>query len=133
VRGIVAFFAVGGWVGLAIWSGLGSELISLVGALAAGMLALVFAAFVISWAMRMQDDGNLDIENAIESMATVYIPVPPLRSSVGRVTLTLQERFVEFDAVTDSAETLKTGEPVRVVGVQGGNTLVIEPVADGEY
>jgi hypothetical protein len=94
----------------------------------AGSAALVFAALVVKWALTLQEAGNMDPRNAIARLATVYIPVPPKRSITGRVTLMFQERFVEMDAVTDNEETLKTGETVQVVGLQGGATLVVKPV-----
>ncbi|MDR3084691.1 MAG: hypothetical protein LBU47_00075 [Christensenellaceae bacterium] len=128
LRGIVAFFAVGGWVGLATFDGTRSEGLSLLLAMLSGGAALIFAALVIKWALMLQDSGNINPKNAIAKMATVYIPVPPLRSSTGRVTLLLQERFVEMDAVTDSPLPLKTGQSVQVVGVTGGNVLIIRPV-----
>jgi len=128
VRGFVAFFAVGGWTGLAVWDGTRSEALTLGCAVALGTAALVFAAFVIKWMLKLQDSGNIDPRNAIASMATVYIPIPPARAESGRVTLLLQERYVEMEAVTDSERTLKTGETVQVVGVVGKGTLITRPI-----
>jgi exosortase/archaeosortase len=128
VRGIVAFCAVGGWTGLAIWDLTRNAIITLIGAYITGTLALLFAAFVIQWALKMQESGNVDPQNAISKMATVYIPVHPNRTLTGRVTLTLQERLVEMEAITDSSETLKTGEIVQVVAIEGSSTLVVAPV-----
>ncbi|GHV10807.1 hypothetical protein FACS1894219_00930 [Clostridia bacterium] len=125
VRGIVAFLAIGGWAGLAVWSSTRETLASAIVAAAAGTAALLFAALVIKWGLKLQESGNLIPHNAIAKMATVYIPIRPRRSSGGRVTLELQGRFVEMDAVTDNQFTIKTGETVQVVGIQGASTLVV--------
>jgi len=127
LRGMIAFFAVGGWTGLAVWDGSASQILSIISALLAGSAAMVFAALVIRWALNMQDNGNLNLSNAISKTGTVYIPIPPSRASTGRITLLMQERFVELEAVTDHNETLRTGGEVQVVGVAAGGTLVVRP------
>ena len=127
VRGIIAFFAVGGWTGLVVWDTSQSELLSIISALVVGSAALVFAALVIRWALNMQDSGNLNLSNAISKTATVYIPIPAGRVATGRVMMLLQERYVELEAVTDSSEELPTGGTVQVVGLTAGGTLVVTP------
>ncbi|MDR1156919.1 MAG: hypothetical protein LBK75_01225 [Oscillospiraceae bacterium] len=126
VRGIVAFLAVGGWTGIALLRT--GEMTALLGAIAAGTAALLFAALVIRWVLKLQGNGNIVVSNALEHMATVYIPIPPARVATGRVTMLLQGRFTELDAVTDDETPLKTGESVRVVGVLGENCLVVSKV-----
>jgi membrane protein implicated in regulation of membrane protease activity len=128
VRGIVAFLAIGGWMGLAVWDNTRNAFATLISAVVVGSAALIFAALVIKWALKLQETGNLNPQNALAKMATVYIPIHPGRSGSGRVTLELQGRFVEMDAMTDSPDTLKTGETVQVVGIQGGSTLVVKPI-----
>lgn len=127
VRGMVAFFAIGGWVGVVSVQGGLSVVLSSILALAAGSAALVFAAMIIKWALRMQDSGNINPVNAIAHTGTVYIPIPPNRAAAGRVTLLLQGRYVEMSAVTDLDTPIKTGTTVLVTGVLGGSSLVVRP------
>jgi hypothetical protein len=124
VRGIVAFLAVGGWTGVALLRT--GETAALLGAIAAGAAALLFAALVIRWVLKLQGSGTIVASNAVDHMATVYIPIPPARSATGRVTMLLQGRFTELDAVTDGDAPLRTGESVRVVGVLGDNCLIVD-------
>jgi hypothetical protein len=42
----------------------------------------------------------------------------------------MQNRIVEFLAVTDEADRLKTGETVEVVGVAGNDTLAVRRVPE---
>ncbi|MDR0858623.1 MAG: NfeD family protein [Oscillospiraceae bacterium] len=128
IRGMVAFSAVGGWTGLALWDGTRNAVITLLGAAFAGSVALVFAALVIKWSLKLQEAGNINPRNAIAQIGTVYIPIQPKRSHVGQVTIMLQGRFIELDAVTDNDASLKTGQTVQVVGIQGASTLVVSPV-----
>ncbi|MDR0445420.1 MAG: hypothetical protein LBH17_00030 [Oscillospiraceae bacterium] len=123
VRGIVAFLAIGGWTGVALLRV--GEGIAFFGAIIAGTAALLFAALMVKWVLKLQASGNLSLANAVEHTATVYIPIPPERSATGRVTMLLQGRFAELEAVTDSDTPLKTGESVQVVGVLGESCLIV--------
>lgn len=129
LRGIVALFAVGGWLGVAMCDlGLSPVLAGLIAA-AGGFAALVIAALVIKYALRLQENGNIAAKNAVAHTATVYIPIPAARSGCGKVTMNLQERFVEMEALTDCDRTLKTGETVQVVGVTDEDKLVVRPLS----
>ena len=43
----------------------------------------------------------------------------------GKVQLSMQNRIVEYQAFTDEAETLQSGESVEVVDVAGGDTVYV--------
>ena len=132
IRGIIAFFAIGGWIGIMlidlgipeVWAGLS--------AFAAGTLALVISAYMIKWFMKLQDSGNVEISNAIAKTGTVYIKVPPERAGTGQVSVVVQGRLTEFSAITDHSEPLTTHMQVQVVGIVGDNTLVVSPTFSGD-
>lgn len=128
VRGFVAFFAVGGWLGIAmIESGVGAVL-SVVTAFAAGVLALLLVAFVMKLLCDMQESGNIDLRNAVAKNGKVYIRIPAARAGAGKITLTLQGTFSEMDAVTDYHEDILPGKMVQVVAVTAEDTLVVRPL-----
>ena len=126
VRGIVAFFAVMGWTGLALMKGGVETWISVLVSFVAGSLALVLMALAMRWFSRLQNDGTMDIRNALGAAGTVYITVPPARSERGKVNIVLQNQLGEFDAVTDEETPLKYGTEIVVIGISGTNTLVVK-------
>lgn len=128
IRGIVAFFALGGWAGLAALSAGIKPLWSIQIALLSGVAAMLLASFAIRFALRMQSSGNIYLGNAISHTADVYITIPPLRSNTGKVTMLVQERFTEIDAVTDSDMALKPGTKVKVIGLAGQDCVVVRPL-----
>ena len=81
-------------------------------------------------AMKLQSSGNIQLGTAIGKVGRVYIPVPPHTAGSGKITLTLQERFIEADAVTTAARRLTTGEAVRIVSVSEAGMLVVEPLSE---
>lgn len=127
VRGLVAFFSVGGWTGIVLDGAGASPVITILLSLAAGTAALYTVALLFRMAAKLQSSGNIELKNAVGKNAKVYIPIPAKERGSGKVTLTLQERFVECDAITRASRGLKTGELVRVVAVVDENTLIVEP------
>ena len=125
IRGLVAFFAVGGWLGLALVKYTG-PFWAVVIAFAAGSAALVGVAYMFKAALKLQDRGNLDIRNAVGKTGKVYLPIPPREGGQGKVTVMLQERLVELDAVTKAAQQIKTGTLIRICGVIDEQTVLVE-------
>jgi len=129
IRGVVAFFALGGWSGLAALTGGIAPLWSIMIALLAGCAAMLLASFVLQFALRMQSSGNINVRYAISQTADVYITIPPLRAYTGKVTMVLQERFVELDAVTDSETEIRPDTKVEIVGVVDKECLLVRPLS----
>ena len=125
IQGIVAFFAVSGWVSIAAISGGMPPFLGLPLGIIAGFFAMYGIAKLIQLSRKLVENGTVDFRNAIGEAATVYIPIPPNGEGEGKVTLTLQGRFMECDAVSFGRETLTTGTQVRVTDLNG-EALVVE-------
>ncbi len=124
IRGVVAFFAVGGWTGILL-DGMGLHVaLTILISVVAGALALLAVGYILSATRKLQDRGNIQLANAVGKTAKVYITVPENGKS-GKVNLTVQGRFSEFDAVTHSGKRLVPGQSVLVTGLEGENTLVV--------
>lgn len=128
VRGIVAFFAVGGWLGIVLGETSLPTVPVLLISLAGGTAALIIIALLLRWSLSLQDEGNLDLHNAIGKTAQVYIPIPADGASAGKVNLVLQERFVELPAITRSHTPLRTDQVVKITGIINQNTLLVKPI-----
>lgn len=119
IRGLVAFFSVFGWAGLALSrSGVPGGVSTLI-AFLLGLGAMVVLALMLRGALRLQSDGTMDLKNALGLCGTVYLTVPPRRQGTGKITLVLQGQLGEFEALTDEPEPLKTGQSVQVIGLSG--------------
>ena len=125
IRGIVAFFAIGGWAGLAALSANIPVVWSVQIAILSGAAAMLLASVAIRLALRMQSSGNLNLNNAISHSAKVYITIPPARSGTGKVTMLLQERFCELDAMTDEEKEIRPNTDVEVYGLIGKDCLLV--------
>lgn len=129
VRGIVSFFAVGGWAGLSAYSLTDSAIAAIITALIFGSLALFVVAWFFKWAASLNANGVMNVDSAVGKVGQVYITVPANMSGTGKVNVIIQQRLSEMDAVTNCDRPLKFGERVKVTGISMGNTLIVEPIS----
>lgn len=106
--------------------------LNLVSQLGIATICGVGAMYGVHWIMtligRLGEDGTVRIQRAIGQEGTVYVPIPGGKSRAGKVQLRLQNRLMEYAAVTDSVDRLPTGMKVRVTGV-AGDVLEVSPLA----
>ena len=131
LSGIVSFFTVFGWSSIIMYQNALPGTLAVVFGLALGYGSMYGAAKLVQWSIRLQEDGNLDLDNALGQTAQVYIPIPAAGGGEGKVTLTIQEQFVELNAVTAEAEAIPSGAMVHVTGVKDG-VLIVERVPGNE-
>ena len=128
IRGILSMLCITGWLGVGLLETALPDWAAILIAVAAGVATLIGIAFLMRGIYKLQSYGNIDISNAIGKVAQVYIPIPAAGAGSGKVTITLQEKFCEYTAITAAAEALKTGSYVRVVSVSDGGVLLVEPL-----
>ncbi len=125
LRGIVAFLAVYGWGALAI-SRAGHPWLAAVGfGLLMGFAAMLLVAAVMKLFLAMQSNGAIELENAVGLGGTVYLTIPGAGGGKGKVNVLLQERYAEFDAVTEEAAPIATGSEIVVTGVTEDGMLIV--------
>ena len=101
---------------------------ALVIALAAGGGAMYGVYWLFKQIYKVQHAGNENIRHAVGLPAKVYIPIPAGRAGVGKVMFRLQDRTVEYQALSDEQERLRTGEEVIVTGVISSDTVCVARV-----
>lgn len=126
-RTLIAAVAFFGLVGLAAQSFQQTVGVQLLLAVAAGLGAMYGVHWLMRMISRLGEDGTMRVRTALGQEGTVYIPIAASRAQAGKIQLRLQNRLVEYEAVTSAAERLVTGTKVRVVGL-AGNVLEVEPV-----
>ena len=117
----LTFFGLGGLAaakaGLTPWLGLAMSV-------AAGTAAIFVVGFLMASMTKLQSAGNVDLKNAVGLAGKVYLRVPASRAGNGKVTIEVQGRSVEAEAVTSGPE-LSTGAAIRVVALTAPNLLEV--------
>ena len=125
-RALVAAATFFGWSGLAASESGLSEMRTFSVAIGAGLLAMYLVAWMMHFLTRLHAEGNVQIAQAIGANGTVYPTNPGNREGMGKVHVNVQQRTMEYSAVT-AHEKLPTGMPVVVVGVVDNETLEVRP------
>ena len=118
LKAITAFFSVGGWCGFATATYVDNVWLPVLVSVLTGAVALVGVGFAMRGISKLQCSGNLVKEKLTGAVATVYVSVPPARQGRGKVTLNVQGRFTELDAVTDEEERLNCDEQVEILSYE---------------
>jgi serine/threonine protein kinase len=100
-------------------------------ALAAGAGALFLVAWLMRALYRLKADGTVRIQRAMGQTGTVYLPVPAGRSGMGKVQLNVQNRTMEYQAITPHTA-LPAGAKITVVAVVNSDTVEVVPVTAPE-
>ena len=124
IHGLASFAMMFGLVGLALYrqSQVGI-VISLAGAVLAGLFSVWLIGKLFKAINRLQSSGTLSNADAVGSTGVVYLTIP--EGGTGLVSLSFHNRLRELNAVAKDGGRLETGTPVRVVQVNA-NILVVE-------
>lgn len=125
---IVTFLTVSSWVSIVCVSGGLMPVAGIAIGAVCGFIMMFIVAKLVQMSTKLAEDGTLNLRNAIGETATVYLSIPEKGNGEGKVTMQVQGRFCEFDAVNAGDVPLKTGTQVIVTDVLG-DTLVVESTA----
>jgi hypothetical protein len=130
-RSIVAALTFFGLAGLAAGSAETSTVTTLAVAVAAGAAAMYGVYWMMRGLYQLQAEGTPRIRRTVGKHATVYLKIPGRRSGTGKIQIDLQNRTMEYLAMT-SGDALPTGAKVVVVNVVTPTTVEVEPVLEPE-
>lgn len=85
--------------------------------------------YAVGWLVhkmhQLNSDGTVHIKECLGTIGAVYLKIPGSKSGVGKVTVEIQGRTMEYSAVTEG-ELLPSGSKVRISGILNSDTLVVK-------
>ena len=128
-RNFVNFTLGFGWSAILLQESIASKTVLILVSALIGAALVAAVMYLFKWLAGMQQSGNINLQrNAAGCEGKVYLTIPAARQGSGKVQITIAGAVREYDAVTESAETLKTGTSIRVVDVLDANTLLVEEI-----
>ena len=124
LRAIIAAVTFFGLTGMAVSKNEIAPLMALLISAAAGVAAMFGVGCMMCFLHRLHSDGTVRIEQALGKIGTVYLTIPSKMAGQGKVTLNVQDRTMEYLAVTASSE-LPTGSKVVVVDIVSPDTVSV--------
>lgn len=125
-RTVVAAITFFGLAGLAAHSAELEQPLPLVIATASGAAAMYAVYLLMRGLAKLNYEGTERISRAIGQKGVVYLAIPAGNAGAGKIHMTLQNRLVEYEAMT-TGERLPTGARVVVVDVLGPDRVRVEP------
>lgn len=125
LQGITAFVMMFGIVGWAMRADShAGPLISLAVATAAGAASTWVIGKIFATFHRFQSSGNFDIKKLEGASGEIYLTVGPNRP--GKVNVTVGNRLLTLEAITEQNELLTTGTSIIVKRVISDTTVAVE-------
>ena len=126
-RNLVNFLLGMSWTAILLKENIASTALLMVIAVAVGVMLVAAVMYMFKWLSKMQQSGNIDVYKcAVGCIGKVYLTIPAERKGAGKVQITINNSVREYDALTDSENSLKTGSSIKVVEVLDPSTLLVE-------
>ncbi len=88
--------------------------------------------YAVGWLLRvmyaLRSDGTVRIERTVGLPGSVYLTIPAQKAGTGKITLKVQDRYMEYMAMT-SGDEIPTGTAVVVLGVISPQIVEVARVA----
>ena len=131
VRTVTAFFVGFGWTGAIMLNRGHSMPAAILAGAGVGAAFLLTTGFLIRNLLRLQSGGgNVDYNNAVGLVGTVYTTVPAAEAGGGQIELMIQGRLMMAEAYTKAGWNLKPNSKARVIALIGRSTLLVEPLTN---
>lgn len=124
-RTIVAALTFFGLAGLAARSAGASTPTVLAAAVSAGLAALYGVFYLMQTLYTLRSEGTVRIDRAVGRPASVYLKIPGHNAGSGKIQIELQNRTMEYLAVT-AGEEIQTGARVVVMAILNPTTVAVE-------
>ena len=124
---ILSFLMGAGWMGFACRWDWGLEAVP--AALAAsgfGFSLMLLSSFGMYQMRKMNVVGRYDVNHCVGNIGRVYMSIPAKGQGRGEVQISVDGRQKTLSAISNG-EAIESFKAVRVVGVQEGETIIVEP------
>ncbi|MEM9081198.1 MAG: NfeD family protein [Verrucomicrobiota bacterium] len=126
------FLGLGFGGALAIENGASVGLATLIGS-GAGLVLVGIIVALLTGLMKLQSDGSLNYENALNEEGTVYVTLPGNNEDGGgQIQIMIQGRLVTASARKSTPGSLAPGQRVKVTAMAGLTSFIVEPLAQEE-
>lgn len=125
IKALVAFCAIFGLTGLTVYDTIVPRGARLLAATLAGFAGMLLVAWLMRLLASLQESGTVEVAGALGKRARVYLLIPAKGQGQGKVTVELQSRTIELNAITDG-DAVATGAYVRIVEVLDEETVKVE-------
>ncbi|KYH34848.1 hypothetical protein CLTEP_11630 [Clostridium tepidiprofundi DSM 19306] len=127
IRNFIIFGAIFSWAGIVGIKNNYSKFKTLVFAFSLAFVVVLILSIIFCLLLKATQSGTMDLKNAIGSEGEVYFTIPENGKGEGKIQVIIQGALRELEAISNKGE-IRTGEKVRVIGINEKNKLIVEPI-----
>ena len=127
IRNLTAFFMGFGWGGMSMKQNGYDTFLSTVVAIIVGLVFVFVVVMIMKALSKLRAEGTLLIANAVGATGTVSINIPEDMKGTGKISVVVQGRLAELEAITREKSALTRGQQVKVTEVSGSKLIVTKP------
>ncbi|MBD1260326.1 hypothetical protein HZY62_06990 [Maribacter polysiphoniae] len=125
-KNLMGFFTIFGWVGVSCLESGYSKATTIVISVVCGLLMMLAMASLFYYLSKLQSSGTLKLKNALNQIGEVYLTIGANRSTIGKVSISVQGTLRELDALTEEDKDLHQGDVVKVTEVTENGILIVQ-------
>jgi len=125
LRNLINFLLGFSWTGISFYDSIDNQFVLITISLLVGLLFVYFFFIIIRQVQKLAEDNSFKIEQTINKLADVYLPIPENNKGKGKVLVSVGGSTRELDAITPQ-DRIEVGTVVRITKVESGNILVVE-------
>jgi len=125
-KNLMGFFTIFGWSGIACLDNGVSTGLTVVISVICGLIMMTAMATLFYYLAKLQSSGTLKLKNALHQIGEVYLTIGAGRSSIGKVSISVQGTLRELEALTDEKNDLVQGNVVKVKEVTDNGILIVQ-------
>jgi magnesium-transporting ATPase (P-type) len=125
-RNLVNFLLGFSWTGIAFSGIITNRTLLMLLAFVVGVIFIGIFFFVMNQLMRLAEDNSFNINNVLNRIAEVYIPIPEQKKGKGKISISVRGAMHEIDAITDCETRISTGTNVRIVKIEDETLVLVE-------
>ena len=125
-KNLMGFLTIFSWSGISCIQEGYSKPVVIIISIICGLLMMLAMATLFYYLSKLQSSGTLKLKNALDQIGEVYLTIGPKRTSIGKVSITVQGSLRELDALTDADVDLKQGDVVKVKEITENGILIVE-------
>src|SRR5690606_28598522 len=115
------------WTGITFYHSIGNYTLLLAIATCVGLGFVWLFFFIIKQIVKLAENNTFKTEETLHQSGTVYLSIPGHKQGAGKVSISIKGSQKELNAIS-LTERIETGAAVRVIGIEGGNLLIVEKI-----
>lgn len=124
-KNLVGFLLIFSWSGLGCINSEYSHGLTIAISVVSGLIMMTAMATVFYFLNRLEEDGTMQMKNAIGRTGEVYLPIAAKNGGFGKVQINIQGSIHEIQAFTEDEEDLAVGTIVKVTQVVDNHILQV--------